>query len=172
MCEGFELKTKWLMLLTISGFLIAFDQVTKLYVHTRFALGESIPIIQDFFHLTYVRNPGAAFGFLAKSHPEFRETFFLIVPAIAVIIILNIFRKVHDSDKLQIFALSMIFGGAIGNYIDRLRFRYVIDFFDFHWKNVWSYPAFNIADMAIVCGIGLLAIVMYKEGKNAQPKES
>lgn len=171
MCEGFELKTKWLMLLTISGFLIAFDQLTKLYVHTRFALGESIPVIQDFFHFTYVRNPGAAFGFLAKSHPEFRETFFLIVPAIAVIIILNIFRKVQESDKLQIFALSMIFGGAIGNYIDRLRFRYVIDFFDFHWKNVWSYPAFNIADMAIVCGICLLAIVMYKEGKN-QPKEN
>jgi signal peptidase II len=171
MCEGFELKTKWLMLLTISGFLIAFDQVTKLFVHTRFALGESVPVIQDFFHFTYVRNPGAAFGFLAKSHPDFRETFFLIVPAIAVVIILNIFRKVQESDKLQIFALSMIFGGAIGNYIDRLRFRYVIDFFDFHWKNVWSYPAFNIADMAIVCGIGLLAIVIYKEGKN-QPKES
>ena len=165
------MKTKWLLLLSISGFLIAADQLTKLYVHTRFALGESVPVIQDFFHFTYVRNPGAAFGFLATSHPEFRETFFLIVPVIAVFVILNILRKVPDHDKLQIVALSSIFGGAIGNYIDRLRFRYVIDFFDFHWANVWSYPAFNIADMAIVCGIGMLAVIMWKESRQQASKK-
>jgi signal peptidase II len=164
------MKTKWLLLLSISGFLIAIDQLTKLYVHTHFAVSESVAVIQDFFHLTYVRNPGAAFGFLASAHPEFRETFFLIIPAVAVIVIVSILRKVPDHDKIQIVALSSIFGGAIGNYIDRLRFRYVIDFFDFHWKNVWSYPAFNIADMAIVCGIGLLAIIMWNEGQQKKKK--
>ena len=122
-------------------------------------------MIQDIFHITYVRNPGAAFGFLSTSHPEFREAFFLIVPIIAIFIIVNILRKVADDDRIQILALSLIFGGAIGNYIDRLRFRYVIDFLDFHYKNVWSYPAFNIADMGIVCGVGLLVIIMTREGR-------
>jgi signal peptidase II len=82
-----------------------------------------------------------------------------------LIIILGILRSVKDSDTKQIIALSSIFGGAIGNYIDRLRFRYVIDFLDFHLYNRWSWPAFNIADMAIVGGVGLLLVLMMLEKK-------
>lgn len=165
------MKIKYLLLASIAGFLIAVDQLTKMYIHTRFFVGESLPILPDYFSLTYVRNPGAAFGFLAQSHPEFRETFFLIIPIIAIIIILNILRKVSDSDRIQILALSMIFGGAIGNYIDRIRFRYVIDFLDFHYKNEWTYPAFNVADSAIVVGVGLLVWIMLNE-KTRKPAET
>jgi len=162
------MKKKYLWLLVISGILIALDQVTKIYVHTHFHLGESISVIPDFFNLTYVRNFGAAFGFLAESHPSFREIFFLAMPPVALIIILAILKGVDDDDTWQIVALSSIFGGAIGNYIDRLRFRYVIDFLDFHFKNRYSWPAFNVADVAIVSGVGLLLLLMFYEKKRQE----
>lgn len=162
------MKKKYLWLVAIAGFLVAFDQVVKLYIHTHYHLGESTAVIPNFFNLTYVRNFGAAFGFLAESHPSFRELFFLSMPPIALIIILGILRGVKDTDTKQIIALSSIFGGAIGNYIDRLRFRYVIDFLDFHIYGKWSWPAFNIADMAIVGGVGLLLVLMFMENKKKE----
>lgn len=164
------MKKKYLWLLAIAGVLIALDQLTKVYVHTHFHLGESVVVIPNFFNFTYVRNFGAAFGFLAESHPSFREIFFLSMPPIALVIILGILRGVADSDTKQIVALSSIFGGAIGNYIDRLRFRYVIDFLDFHLYNRWSWPAFNIADMAIVGGVGLLLLLMFMEKRKEDAK--
>lgn len=156
---------KYSILLGIAIVSIAIDQLTKFYIHTHFQLGDSISIIQDYFNFTYVRNYGAAFGFLAESHPEFREWFFLLMPPAALIIILTLLKNVEENDYLQISALSLIFGGAIGNYIDRLRFRYVIDFLDFHLQNKYSWPAFNIADSAIVCGVGILLTMMLFEKK-------
>lgn len=165
------MKKKYLWLVVISGLIIALDQLVKLYIHTSFHLGESVIVIPHFFNLTYVRNFGAAFGFLAESHPSFREAFFLAMPPIALLIILTILRGVKENDTRQIIALSCIFGGAIGNYIDRLRFRYVIDFLDFHLNNAYSWPAFNIADSAIVGGVCLLILMMLLEGKAAKTSE-
>jgi signal peptidase II len=159
------MKKKYLYLAVISGLLVALDQLVKMYIHTQFHLGESTVVIPNFFNLTYVRNFGAAFGFLAESHPAFRESFFLAMPPIALVIILAILRGVKDDDTKQIVALSCIFGGAIGNYVDRLRFRYVIDFLDFHLNNKYSWPAFNIADSAIVGGVGLLLFMMFMESR-------
>lgn len=165
------IKKKYLILLVLTGIIISLDQLTKMYVHTHFQLGESTPILPGFFNLTYVRNFGAAFGFLNQSHPSFREIFFLTMPPVALVIILFILKGVPDNDNRQIIALSSVFGGAIGNYIDRLRFRYVIDFLDFHWREVYTYPAFNVADMAIVGGVCILLLLMYLEGKN-KPSEN
>lgn len=166
------IKKKYIWLLLISGLLVAIDQLIKVYVHTNFHLGESVPVLPQLFNLTYVRNPGAAFGFLAETHPAFRELFFLIMPPIALVIILTIFNTVRENDYFQIVALSSIFGGAIGNYIDRIRFRYVIDFLDFHFYNKYSWPAFNIADMAIVGGVILLLILMLLESKNPSEEKN
>lgn len=154
------MRTKYLLLASISGFLIAIDQLTKLYILTSYRLGESLEVIPGFFNITYVRNPGAAFGFLAESNPAFREMFFLSIPPIAMVIILRALRSVVDSDKIQILAFSLIFGGAIGNYVDRLRFRYVVDFLDFHFKG-HSWPAFNIADSSIVVGVSILLLLTF-----------
>lgn len=159
------MKKKYILVLLIACIVIVLDQVTKIYIHTKFQLGESTVIIKDFFNFTYVRNYGAAFGFLAESHPTFREIFFLSMPPIAIIIIGMILRTVKENDFLQITALSLICGGALGNYIDRINYRYVIDFIDFHLYNKYSYPAFNIADSAIVCGVGILVLVMILEKK-------
>jgi signal peptidase II len=159
------MKRKYFILVGLSALIVALDQLVKMYVHTHFQLGESVPVIPGFFNITYVRNFGAAFGFLNDTHPSFREMFFLTMPPIALVIILLILRGVKDNDLPQILALSSVFGGALGNYLDRWRFRYVIDFLDFHWKEAYTYPAFNVADMAIVCGVCVLLVFMYLEGK-------
>jgi signal peptidase II len=155
-----KLDSKWLVLATITGFLVALDQLVKIYVHANFGLGESVPVIPDIFSITYVRNIGAAFGIFREMSPAFRQAFFLSMPPVAMGIIIFMLKSVPSDDRWQVFSLSLIFGGAIGNYIDRLRYGYVVDFLDFHWKEVWSYPAFNIADSAIVCGVGLLLVIM------------
>ena len=157
---------KYVILVAIAALIIAVDQVLKMYVHTHFVLGESVSVLSGFFNITYVRNFGAAFGFLHETQPAFRENFFLMMPPVALVIIIFILRGVKANDTPQILALSSVFGGAIGNYVDRIRFRYVIDFLDFHWKDVYTYPAFNVADMAIVCGVGVLLFIMYLERKN------
>ncbi len=158
------IRRKYLLLICFCGFLIAIDQMTKIYVHTQFQLHESFPVIENFFNITYVRNFGAAFGFLSQTPPFFREIFFLLMPPFACSIILYILRGVDDKDTYQVLCLSSIFSGAIGNYLDRLQFRYVIDFLDFHIEKL-SWPAFNIADMAIVGGVIFLMIHMLTDKK-------
>src|SRR4051812_4612717 len=148
--------------------MVALDQLTKLYIHANFGLGESLPVVKDLFHITYVRNTGAAFGIFRDVSEIFRQLFFLSMPPIALVIILMMLRGVDERDRWQIFSLSLIFGGAIGNYIDRLRFGYVIDFLDFHYKEVWSYPAFNVADSAIVTGVCLLVVIMLMRDRSAK----
>lgn len=162
------MSKKYIFLLIISALLISLDQLTKLYIHTQFQLGESMIVVKNFFNITYVRNFGAAFGFLANSHPEFREVFFLLMPPVALAIILVILKSVRDDDKAQVLALSFIFGGAIGNYIDRLRYRFVIDFLDFHLFEKYTWPAFNIADSAIVIGVSVLLLLMIFENRSSK----
>jgi signal peptidase II len=161
------MKKRYIFLLAVAGLVIVLDQIVKVYIHTQFHLGESVTIISNFFNITYVRNPGAAFGFLASAHPAFRELFFLSMPPLALLIILMILRGVEDDDYLQVISLSCVFGGAIGNYIDRVRLSYVIDFLDFHIYEKYTWPAFNIADMAIVCGVSVLLVLMFREPKKA-----
>lgn len=160
----FNIQRKYLILMCIVGLLLSVDQLTKLYVHTQFQLHESVPVINNFFSITYVRNFGAAFGFLSQTPEIFRDLFFLMIPPTACLIILYILKGVKNNDTMQILALSSVFAGALGNYLDRLRFRYVIDFVDFHYGE-FSWPAFNIADMAIVGGVMFLVFIMLKETK-------
>ncbi len=165
------MSKKILILAALSGAIIALDQATKMYVVTQFVLHEQYEVIKHFFDFTYVQNRGAAFGFLADSDPTFRDIFFTVMPPFALLIIFSLLRNVSDDDKWQIIALSSVFGGAIGNYIDRLRFGYVIDFLDFHWRNIWTYPAFNVADMAIVCGVFILMLLMIRDIKEERRKK-
>jgi signal peptidase II len=153
--------------MAVAGIIVALDQATKLYILTHFSLGESVDVIRGFFNITYVQNPGAAFGIFRESNhifnESFRQGFFLVMPPIAMLIIVLIMRGVAETDLVQVLGLSSIFGGAIGNYIDRVRFGYVVDFLDFHIQQRWSWPAFNVADSAIVCGVAVLIYIIFRK---------
>ena len=122
------------------------DQLTKLYVVAHLDVGESVPVIQDFFHWTYILNPGAAFGMLEGS----RWLFVLI--ALAVMVgIWYLRRDIAAYGPWCTYGAALFGGGAVGNLIDRARQGLVIDFFDFR---IW--PVFNVADIAICVGVGCL----------------
>ena len=145
-------------ILTVVGLLL--DQVTKLYIDRGMQLFDSIPVLTNFFHITYVRNRGSAFSFLSDA--SWRLPFFIGISVVAAIVILIAFHKLRDDQKLAQVSLAMIFSGAIGNLIDRLRLGEVIDFLDAHWyQHHW--PAFNVADSLICVGVFLLALDMLLE---------
>lgn len=155
---------KYSTLLALSFGTVLLDQLTKIYINAAFRLYESYTIFENFFHITYVRNPGAAFGIFAGSAASFRIPFFLTLSFIAVVGILIYYRTVEDI-LLQV-SLSLILGGAIGNVIDRARLGEVIDFIDVHWYT-HHWPAFNVADSAITIGVGFMILDMIlKERKN------
>ena len=139
----------------VAGCCLLLDQVTKIYIDSRFQLYESVTVIENFFHITYVRNPGAAFGLLADS--AVRIPFFISISVLAGIGILWYLRKVDPADRWQHAALGLIFSGAVGNLIDRVRLGEVIDFLDVHWYQ-YHWPAFNVADSAICVGVGLMLV--------------
>ncbi len=135
--------------------ILLLDQLTKIVINSSFALYESLSVIPGLFNITYIRNPGAAFGFLADADPVFRSIFFTAVSVVAIVFIVLVIRKIKAGELLSTFGLSLIFGGALGNLIDRIRFGEVIDFLDFYLGS-YHWPAFNVADSAISIGAALL----------------
>lgn len=134
----------WLFVLPLA--VVILDMFSKYIVVENMSLGESIPIIEEVFHLTYILNPGAAFGMFAHNR------LFFIAIAIVVIGIIIWARKEILASPWEVKAgCGLFLGGAIGNLIDRARQGLVIDFFDFR---IW--PVFNIADIAICIGVGLI----------------
>ncbi|MEE2677966.1 MAG: signal peptidase II [Myxococcota bacterium] len=136
------------------------DQLTKYLVETHLHFGDQRTVIDGFFYLTHVRNPGAAFGLGAGWPAAFRIGFFLSVSAVAVGIILSFFHKLAPGDRLSALALGCILGGAVGNLIDRLRYQEVVDFLHFRLWQGYSWPDFNFADSFIVVGVALLVLEM------------
>jgi signal peptidase II len=153
----------------ITLIILVLDQTTKLYVDANFRLHETVPVIRDFFHLTYVRNKGAAFGILSDS--AVRIPFFITVSVIAMIGILWYVGRLRNDQKLAFFSLSLVFSGAFGNLIDRIRLGEVIDFLDVFWQR-HHWPAFNVADSAITVGVVLLFIEMWREDRNKSAESS
>ena len=158
-----------MILIAVTMAVVALDQYTKMIIHTTFDLNESVRVISGFFNFTYVRNTGAAFGIFGNAHETFRQVFFLSIPPIAIFIIVTFLYGLPETEKIEIYALSIISGGAMGNYIDRLRFGYVIDFLDFHIQHKYTWPAFNVADSEIVIGVAVLTLLMFR--KKPVPKE-
>ncbi|MFN7571581.1 MAG: signal peptidase II [Betaproteobacteria bacterium] len=130
------------------------DQATKIVVERTFNYGDSIAVT-SFFNLVLVYNKGAAFSFLAGAG-GWQDEFLTAVGIGASIFIVYLLAR-HGHQKLFSLALALILGGAIGNVIDRIAYGHVIDFLDFHWRG-WHWPAFNLADSAIVIGAALLIL--------------
>jgi len=139
---------------------VGLDQISKIYVSSVMSLHASCPVLDGFFNITYVRNPGAAFGLFANATPMLRSLFLITVSAAAIVMILWFLVKNRSAGMLLIFALSLILGGAAGNLLDRIRFGNVVDFLDFYIASC-HWPAFNVADSAISIGAVLLIVEMF-----------
>ena len=140
---------------SLAAFLIVTDQLTKLWIHQTRPFLEVIP---GFFNITYVRNPGAAFGIL-----QGRQYLLAGVSIIASVVLIVMLLREDEKKKALLLSLSLILGGTLGNLIDRLRFGYVIDFLDFYilLDKEHHWPSFNVADSAITCGVTLLIVAMF-----------
>ncbi|MCR8634945.1 signal peptidase II [Paenibacillus radicis (ex Xue et al. 2023)] len=142
-------------------FVLLLDQVTKWAIVKNLMLGESRPVIGEFFQITSHRNRGAAFGILQD-----QRWFFIVITLVVVSGIVWYLRKTfREGRKLLPFALSLLLGGAIGNFVDRALFGEVVDFLQFRFQFNWfgspvdyTYPIFNIADSAIVVGVILIFV--------------
>jgi signal peptidase II len=149
------MKKYWLLSLSFLVVVIL-DMVTKGYIITHFPLFSTRPVIPGFFNLVHIQNKGVAFGILGGAAPVWRDILLLLFPVVAMSGIL-IFALCYPQKRIGILlSLGGILGGALGNLIDRLRFRAVIDFLDIYWGQ-YHWPAFNVADSAITLGVLFLA---------------
>ncbi len=145
---------------------IPVDQLTKLWIDANLTYADRIPVIEGFFYLTHVRNPGAAFGLFTEGSAGVRLTIFIGISVVAIFIVLSFFRKLAPGEKLSALALGLILGGAIGNLIDRIARGEVVDFLHFRLWNGYSWPDFNFADSFIVVGVGFLVLeLLASEGE-------
>ncbi|MGQ9499976.1 MAG: signal peptidase II [Dissulfurimicrobium sp.] len=149
-------KTPSVLMLLLAGMIIVIlDQTSKIIIISHINLYEIRPIIPNFFNLTYLTNTGAAFGFMAGTD-KWRHIFFQAIALTALGGLIYLYKNFHDKSYPFFWGCALIFGGALGNLIDRMRYRYVIDFLDFH-AGIFHWPAFNVADSAITVGGALLA---------------
>jgi signal peptidase II len=134
-----------------------------------------IEVSESFFRLRYAENPGAAWGLFRTLPPHIRGPLFHVVSIAAVVLISWYFRKLSGKDpqeKWALWGLPLVLGGAIGNYIDRIARAFVIDFLEAHWFDKATWPSFNVADSAIVVGVGLLMVDAFvRKDEPAKSKE-
>lgn len=151
--------------LFFSAIILVVDQLTKLMVKARFELRDSISVIGEFFRLTYIENPGMAFGIQLGS-----PMFFTAFASIASVIIFVYLYRIRHEKFLSRFALAIILGGALGNLIDRFAYGQVIDFLDFGIGDT-RWPIFNIADSSVTVGMILLLTIVFfeKEAETQAP---
>ena len=162
------MRSRNILFLVVAGLVVAVDQLTKAWILGSLKIHEGFPVIDGLFNIVHVRNPGAAFGFLAGASPWFRAVFFLAVTVAAIGFILHYFRQNRDEKLSLVLALALILAGAVGNLIDRVRFGEVVDFLDFYIGTA-HWPAFNVADTAISTGAVLLGIALItKRGKKTE----
>jgi signal peptidase II len=154
------------LVLSLGLLVLGLDQLTKLLALARLTPGHSVPVVDGFFALTLVLNPGLAFGFLSATPPGWRWLVALLsLTALGVLLGLSA-RLLPTGGWPAAVALGFIFGGATGNLIDRYRFGAVVDFIDLYWRS-YHWPAFNLADSAISVGVGLLAVRLLRPSRQA-----
>ncbi len=144
--------------------LVIIDQYVKNLVVSNIELGKQIPLIDNFFSLTHVRNYGAGFSILQNE-----RVFLIVLSCVAIIVLSYLLIKAKKNDTLSIISYILIISGALGNLIDRVRLGYVVDFLDFKIFG-YDYPVFNVADSFITVGCFILIIMVILESKNAKDK--
>jgi len=152
----------------LAGAVVALDQVTKALVLDRLPLGVPMTVVDNLVALTLVMNPGLAFGLLG-SIPRGWRWVVAALSLVALAVLARVALRVLPAGGwVGRVAIGLIFGGAVGNLIDRARFGAVVDFVDVHWRG-WHWPAFNVADSAITIGVALLALRLVTERTSHEP---
>jgi len=166
MPSAISLKTKVFAL--TASVALALDFATKAAVLSRLAYGDRHEVIEGFFYITHVRNPGAAFSMFADAPENIRLFFFVGISLLALAIIFSFFRQLAPGERFPAFALGSILGGAAGNLVDRVfRGGEVVDFLHFRLWSGYSWPDFNLADTFIVVGVALLILeLLVTEGED------
>src|SRR5262245_14821252 len=154
--------------LLVAILVVVIDQVTKAIVERTMTLYETIPLL-PIFSLTYVRNTGAAFGLLSGAPAGLRLPLFVLVTLVAFWALFSYLRAAPAHRRALVWALGGILGGAVGNFICRMRYGEVVDFFHLHYAG-WSWPMFNVADSAISVGVTVVLLESLR-GRGAQATE-
>lgn len=142
----------------IAALIVLFDQACKWMVRVRFDVGDGVDLAGHLVRFTHLQNPGGAFGIFRNSGVPF--TFLSWAAAVILVIVI---RRLPAKARAEKLALSLILGGAAGNLIDRIRFGQVVDFIDIGWHEL-RWPVFNLADMAVVTGVGLFLLLSLRRG--------
>ncbi|MCF8092515.1 MAG: signal peptidase II [Desulfotignum sp.] len=148
-------KKELIRLSLVSGIVIFADQATKKLIMATLALHEQIVVIDNFFNITHVLNPGGAFGFFATQSQLVRKIVFLLLSSVVALFICWFYSRVARTHLFLSYGLALIFGGAVGNLVDRFLYGHVVDFLDLYIGTA-HWPAFNVADSAISIGMVIL----------------
>src|SRR5205085_12161414 len=148
----------------VIALIVLLDQYTKSLVASSWRLGETLPVVPDVFSLTYVRNRGGAFGLMSDLPEAWRVAVFVLFALATVSALIWMLRNTPRGDVLQRFAITAVIGGAAGNLYDRIRYGEVVDFLDVYYRD-WHWPAFNVADSFISCGVVLLLIGSLRQAR-------
>ncbi|MEK6942530.1 MAG: signal peptidase II [Nanoarchaeota archaeon] len=147
------MNKKNIFVFSVAAIVVFLDQLTKWIIRKNFSLNESLPVIKNIFHITYVTNTGSAFSLFQGMNAVFIIIFFAVIFGIVYSV-----KKIKNDEKPMQFAVGLLLGGAVGNLIDRLFLGHVTDFLDFR---IW--PVFNVADSAISVSVVLLVILLWKK---------
>lgn len=153
-----SMKRKYLILFSLSGLILACDQLSKHLVRLFVAPGETLPAVPPFLAIVHRQNAGFVFGTLQKIPASLQDVFFIGIPVFALILIVLIFIKLQDDQVLTSVALTTILAGAVGNLIDRIQHGFVIDFVSLRLGEAAALPPFNIADCSILIGVSMMFI--------------
>lgn len=152
-----KLSINSILLWMVTVLTIIADQGSKIFVAKRMELGQSIPVLGNFFRITFIRNAGGAFGIFLGG-----GWFYLLASILAIILIFFYLRKMSAGHLWSRISLALILGGALGNLIDRVRYGMVIDFLDFGIGRL-RWPVFNLADAAVTVGVAVFLLLMFQK---------
>lgn len=174
--EGSVFRPSYLFLALVSAITVVADLGTKHWALRRLETPEGIAtpmqVIEGKLAFVLARNRGGAWGLLQSASDAIRKPFFLLVSVVAIAFIVSLYRRLAPEQRALKWGLPLVLGGAIGNLVDRIRFSWVVDFIDIHIVHngrAYHWPTFNVADIAICVGVGLMAIDMLGSRQKAKP---
>ena len=150
---------------TVLGGVVVFDFITKIFVQRSLSLYQQVDVVGDYVRLTYIHNPGAAFGIHLGPYSRF---IFLILSLVALGALASMYWVTPAKDKIRLASIALICGGAVGNLLDRIRSSQgVVDFLDVGIGQL-RWPVFNVADVAVTCGAIFLALSLWREEQQTE----